>query len=41
MGCIDIRTGAVRSLVVEQLPEDGIVRPKHSAIKCDVNNILK
>jgi hypothetical protein len=33
MGCIDIRTG-------EQLPEDGIVRPEHVAIKCDFNDIL-
>jgi hypothetical protein len=25
----------------EQLPEDGLVRPKHVAIKCDFNDILK
>jgi hypothetical protein len=25
----------------EQLPEDGLVRPKHVAIKCDFNEILK
>jgi hypothetical protein len=25
----------------EQLPEDGLVRPKYFAIKCDLNEILK
>jgi hypothetical protein len=25
----------------EQLHEDGFVRPKHVAIKCDFNDILK
>jgi hypothetical protein len=25
----------------EQFSEDGLVRPKHVAIKCDFNNILK
>jgi hypothetical protein len=25
----------------EQLPEDGLVRPKHVATKCDLNDILK
>jgi hypothetical protein len=25
----------------EQLPEDGLARPKHVAIKRDFNNILK
>jgi hypothetical protein len=25
----------------EQLPEDGLVRPKHIAIECDFNGILK
>jgi hypothetical protein len=25
----------------EQLPEDGLVRPKHVAIECDFNGILK
>jgi hypothetical protein len=25
----------------EQLPEDGLVRPKHVAIHCDFNDILK
>jgi hypothetical protein len=25
----------------EQLPEDGLVRPKHVAIKYDFNDILK
>jgi hypothetical protein len=25
----------------EQLPEDGLVRLKHVAIKCDFNDILK
>jgi hypothetical protein len=24
---------------LEQLPEDGLVRPKHVDIKCDFNNI--
>jgi hypothetical protein len=27
--------------VREKIPEDGIVRPKHVAIKCDFNEILK
>jgi hypothetical protein len=25
----------------EELPEDGLVRSKHVAIKCDFNDILK
>jgi hypothetical protein len=25
----------------EQLPQDGLVRPKHIAIECDFNGILK
>jgi hypothetical protein len=25
----------------EQLPEDGLIRPKHVAIRCDFNDILK
>jgi hypothetical protein len=25
----------------EHLPEDGLIRPKHVAIKCDFNGILK
>jgi hypothetical protein len=37
MGCIDIRTDAVR----EQLPYDGLVRPKPVAIESDFNDILK
>jgi hypothetical protein len=27
--------------ISEQLPEDGLVRLKHVAIKCDLNDILK
>jgi hypothetical protein len=27
--------------ISEQLPEDGLVRPKHVAIECDFNAILK
>jgi hypothetical protein len=27
--------------VGEQLPEDGLVRPKHVALECDFNGILK
>jgi hypothetical protein len=39
MGCTDIRTCAVS--INEQFPEDDLVRPKHVAIKCDFNDILK
>jgi hypothetical protein len=28
-------------LIGEKLPEDGLVRPKHVAIECDSNGILK
>jgi hypothetical protein len=28
-------------LIGEQPPENGLVRPKHVAIKCDFNDILK
>jgi hypothetical protein len=28
-------------LFSEQLPEDGLVKPKHVAIECDFNDILK
>jgi hypothetical protein len=27
--------------ISEQLPEDGLVRANHDAIKCDFNDILK
>jgi hypothetical protein len=26
---------------VASMPEDGLVRPKHVAVKCDFNDILK
>jgi hypothetical protein len=41
MGCIDIRTGAAAVSIGEQFPESGLVKPKHVAIKCDFNDILK
>jgi hypothetical protein len=27
--------------ITEQLPEDGLVRPKHVAVKCDFDDNLK
>jgi hypothetical protein len=27
--------------IAEQLPEGGLIRPKHVAIECDLNGILK
>jgi hypothetical protein len=27
--------------IAEQLPEDGVERPKHITIECDFNGILK
>jgi hypothetical protein len=42
MGRTDILTGAVRQFPSgEQLPEDGLVRPKHVATECDFNGNLK
>jgi hypothetical protein len=40
--CIDIPTVCTVAVSVdEQLPEDGLVRLKHVAIRCDFNDILK
>jgi hypothetical protein len=41
-GCINIGTTVVQQFqLVNNLPEDGLVKPKHVAIKCDFNDILK
>jgi hypothetical protein len=41
MGCTDICTCSATVAIGEQLPEDGLVRPKHVAIECNFNGILK
>jgi hypothetical protein len=42
MGCIDIRTGAVRQFqLVNNCLKMALLRPKHVAIKCDFDDILK
>jgi hypothetical protein len=42
IGYIDITNWCCAAVSVdEQLPEDGLERPKHFATECDFNDILK
>jgi hypothetical protein len=42
VGCIDVTNGCSASVSIDkQLPEGGLVRPKHIEIKCEFNEMLK